>query len=251
MPLRPRERSNYRKPKTILVVDDSEHILRGVHHVTPGIVAKGHKVVTTANYADAVRAIKEHRPDLVFTDFQLARSGPTGFHVAAEAKKANPKSEVRVHSLAAADLRAADPEILKRFNLRKRDIYDKHRLGHLLGLSAEHRIHFAPDVLEAIAKDKKHFPGGVIRFTPGESILEVVKNAPKKEVVFVGKEGTVSRSFARSLGILGIKFSRVDLAQDAVAAAREGKTLLVIDFGEKQNAEASARHDAKNILRSI
>lgn len=116
--LKPNQRSNYRKPKRILIVDDSQHIQHGIAKTRHLVEKRGHTIHTATNYDEAVRKIREHKPDIVLTDFQLSRSGPTGLHVAREARQANPRAAVRVHTMAAQDLRKAE-SILKKFDLRK------------------------------------------------------------------------------------------------------------------------------------
>jgi CheY-like chemotaxis protein len=250
MPPKPNQRSNFRKPKKVLVVDDNPHILRGIERTRARVEGRGHRVHTAANYEEAVRKIREQRPDIVLSDFQLSRDGPTGLHIAREAKRVNPEARVRIHSLAAQDLKKAE-SVLTKFGLRKKNIYSKAGLGRLLWLPKGERVYFAPDVLDAIAKDRKHFPGGVIKFGVETQITEIAQKARNKEVVFVGKESIITKTLSQVCSVMNIKFSRIENISQAIDLAQQGKTLMTLDIGEKKDPSGSARHDAGHILNRV
>ncbi len=243
-------RSDFRKPKKVLIVDDSSHIQHGISRTRGIVERRGHKVYSAANYEEAVRLIREHKPNIVLTDFQLSNSGPTGLHVAREAKKVNPEARVRVHSLAAQDLKKAE-DILSKFGLRKKNIYSKSGLGRLLWLPRGERVYFAPDVLEAISKDRKNFPGGVIKFGFNIQIADIKEKARNGEVIFVGKEGSITNALSKVCGIMGVKFSMTGNISEAIELAKQGKTLMTIDIGGKNDPSGVARHDAGHILNRL
>jgi two-component system, cell cycle response regulator DivK len=56
------------RPKTILIVEDNEHIQRIFHDL---LEAHGYKVVQTRNGMEAVTLAREYRPDLILMDIQL------------------------------------------------------------------------------------------------------------------------------------------------------------------------------------
>lgn len=161
---------------------------------------KGHTVLTANSFDEAVKQIRTHKPDIVFTDFQLGRSDQTGLHVAREAKKHNHNVRVRVHSMGAVELKKAN-EVLRSFGLLPQNIYEKRRLAQLLGLPEREHVYFDPRFIDFIAKNKKFFPGGVIKFGLNGRVEDIVAKRPS-EIVFVGDlaTGRTSRSLCYLLG---------------------------------------------------
>jgi DNA-binding response OmpR family regulator len=53
---------------TILIVDDERHI---THVVQYKLEAAGHRVLVATNGRDAFDAAREHRPNLIITDYQM------------------------------------------------------------------------------------------------------------------------------------------------------------------------------------
>ena len=270
MPLRPIARTNFRKPKRILIVDDSKHILEGVESVRQHLLERRHDVHTAASFGEAKQKIHSLKPDMVFSDFQLSKDSgaPTGLHLAKEARAANPGSEFRIHSMAAKEIRA-ERELLERMGLRPRDIYEKRQLGRLLGLKAQHGIHFMPDTVEKLVEMQRHHNVALLSYGgPGaaeaeragfkranmvnvsEALTGIMRRKPEN-VLIVAKNQSVAKALQKTLNVVNIWSRPVSSMSEAAKQAGKGTLIVVAPDAIEAGGRGAEAHDAGHILRRM
>lgn len=104
------------KDKKFLLVDDNRDLLDAVHVVFPSILIR-----ECHSTADALCAIKEVCPDVLFLDHQLTRDGNEGFEVADQT------SGVKIYSTTSN----SSPSITKGYKRRGIEVIGKTDINKL------------------------------------------------------------------------------------------------------------------------
>lgn len=107
----------------VLIVDDEEHIVELLQF---NLINAGYKVITTNNGLDALKKVKEHKPDLLLLDLMLP--GMDGLDVCKEIKRNKETSKTSIIMLTAKSEEldkilglelGADDYITKPFSIRE------------------------------------------------------------------------------------------------------------------------------------
>ena len=99
----------------VLIVDDEEHIVELLQF---NLVNAGYKVITANNGLDALKKVKENKPDLLLLDLMLP--GMDGLDVCKEIKRDKETSKTSIIMLTAKSLElGSDDYITKPFSIRE------------------------------------------------------------------------------------------------------------------------------------